>query len=99
MSAIPPLDPLSSFITKVAEEQDLKPTPFLFRYHADGYILPSPGAAARIAYRNSLSEDTCMSFEEWKQCKYFVKKGSKSHFQDCLGVPQFTKEQVEKSRW
>jgi hypothetical protein len=90
---------LESFIAKAVEESTPKETPFIFRYHPDGYILPSPGAQARLAFIRTLDEDSCMSFHEWKLCKHFVKKGAKSHFKDILGIPQFTKEQVEKSRW
>ena len=101
MSASPPPDPLEAFLTKVASTTVDTSTGYVsrFRYHPDGWILPSPAAAARIAYRNSLDEDSCMSFDEWKACGFFVKKGSKSQFTDALGIPQFTKEQVEKSKW
>lgn len=45
-----------------------------------------------------LSPDTCLSYNEWKQCGYYVRKGSKSYFRDALGEPQFTIEQVAKRR-
>jgi hypothetical protein len=100
MSAIPPTSSLDSFLSSVSANRTIPAAPvFLFRYHPDGYILPPPGVAARLAYRNSLDEESCMSFSEWKSAGYFVKKGSKSFFQDALGIPQFTKEQVEKSQW
>jgi len=61
--------------------------------------MASPAAIARMKYIRSLDEDSCLSFDEWKACGYWIKKGAKSHFTDILGIPQFTKEQVEKSRW
>ena len=101
MSASPPPDPLDAFLTKVASADRL-PAPESFsrlRYGPDGCVLCPPAARARLAYIASLDEDSCMSFDEWKSCGYFVKKGSKSQFTDVLGIPQFTKEQVEKSKW
>jgi hypothetical protein len=65
----------------------------------DGCVVAPPDMAAREKYRRSLTEETCCSFEEWKSCGYWINKGSKSVFTDPLGVPQFTKEQVTKSRW
>lgn len=65
----------------------------------DGLVLPSPEAAARLRMQRALSEDTCCSFQEWKDAGYWIKKGAKSVFTDCLGTPQFTKEQVRKSNW
>ena len=94
-------DPLDAFLTKVASASTLpsnKPA-FVFQYDRNGCILPTYAARQRLAYRASLSEDTCMSFDEWKSCGYWIKKGAKSQFQDCLGIPQFTIEQVEKSKW
>lgn len=101
MSASPPPDPLDAFLTKVAEDATLPSDqrPHIFQYDRNGCILPTYAARQRIAYRNSLNEDTCLSFDEWKACGYFIKKGAKSQFQDLLGIPQFTKEQVEKSKW
>jgi hypothetical protein len=69
------------------------------RIGPDGCVLPSPAAAARLAKIKTLDEDSCMSFDEWKLARYWIKKGEKSYFTDALGVPQFTKEQVTKSRW
>ena len=43
-----------------------------------------------------LSSDTCMSYDEWISCGYFIAKGEKSEFRDALGIPQFTIEQVKK---
>jgi hypothetical protein len=39
-------------------------------------------------------EDTAMSFQEWSDAGYRIKKGSKSRSRDILGVPQFTIDQV-----
>ena len=101
MSAFPPPDPLDAFLTNVAAEQRNAPPPppaFIFRYGPNG-ILPTPQSLARVRYRQSLDEDSCLSFDEWKACGYFIKKGARSHFTDIDGIPQFTKEQVEKSKW
>ncbi len=43
-------------------------------------------------------DDTAMSYAEWNAAGYHVVKGSKSQMRDALGVPQFTKSQVEKNR-
>ena len=50
------------------------------------------------AAASDLNEDTCCSYDEWRQAGYFVVRGSKSHFKDVQGVPQFTQEQVRKGR-
>ena len=95
-------DPLESFLTSIAKQHTLPPEnthTFKHRYHPDGYILPSLAAELTQKIRATLSEDTCCSFDEWKAAGYWIKKGSKSMFQDALGVPQFTIEQVEKSKW
>lgn len=42
-------------------------------------------------------EDTAMSFQEWKDAGFWIKKGSKSTLTDALGEPQFTADQVRKS--
>lgn len=65
----------------------------------DGCILPSPAVAERLRLQKCLDEDSCCSFDEWKQSGYWIKKGAKSVFTDMLGIPQFTKEQVRKSTW
>lgn len=41
-------------------------------------------------------DDSAMSFEEWSEFGYHVKKGEKSEISDALGVPQFTMNQVRK---
>lgn len=95
---------LDSFLatTTIPKKQTPKgPTnsPTRFRYHPDGYILPSLTREKELAYVKTLTEDTCASFDEWKECGYWVVKGAKSCFKDCLGIPQFTKEQVKQSNW
>lgn len=97
----PTLDPLTAFITKVVSTVPPSDTTYYsnLRYTPEGLVAPTPAGRARIAYRNSLDEDSCLSFDEWKACGYFIKKGAKSQFTDALGLPQFTKEQVEKSKW
>jgi hypothetical protein len=46
-----------------------------------------------------MEEDhTAMSYAEWNAAGYHIIKGSKSQMRDALGVPQFTKCQVEKNR-
>jgi hypothetical protein len=67
--------------------------------HPSGLVRASPTTLARQRILDSLDEDSCCSFTEWKSAGYWVKKGSKSYFTDALGIPQFTKEQVTKSRW
>ena len=97
-------NPLDSINPKPKTFFGLTPPPpdrtpgFIFRYHPDGYILPSPEALARLEAIKKLDEDSCCSFDEWKALGYWVKKGAKSYFKDCLGVPQFTKEQVNPPR-
>lgn len=101
MSASEPLDPLEAFLTKVASEDRL-PAPAStsrLRYTPEGLVMATPAALARLRAIAALSEDTCCSFNEWKAAGYWVKKGAKSHFTDALGIPQFTIEQVEKSKW
>ncbi len=41
-------------------------------------------------------EDTAMSFQEWSDAGYLIKKGSKSEIRDITGIPQFTIKQVIK---
>lgn len=41
-------------------------------------------------------EDSAMSFDEWKACGYAVKKGSKAHSFDPLGVAQFLMTDVHR---
>jgi len=62
----------------------------------DGWILPNPNGqeAKDQILRDTLTEDTCLSFDEWKDAGYWVRKGARSVFKDALGVPQFTIEQV-----
>lgn len=67
------------------------------RLSPEGLVLPTPEGEARRQMIASLDEDSCCSFEEWSRSGYRIIKGSKSYFQDIDGVPQFTKEQVEKS--
>lgn len=66
------------------------------RLSPDGLVLPSPEGEARRRLLESLDEDSCCSFDEWRQAGFVVVKGSKCHFYDVLGTPQFTKEQVVK---
>jgi hypothetical protein len=66
------------------------------RLSAEGLVLPSPEGDERRRLLASLDEDSCCSFDEWRQAGFVVVKGSKCHFHDVLGVPQFTKEQVVK---
>lgn len=39
-------------------------------------------------------EDTAMSYTDWKENGFYVKKGSKSRIRDALGAPQFCVDQV-----
>lgn len=66
------------------------------RLSPEGLVLPSPEGEARRRLLESLDEDSCCSFDEWRQAGFVVVKGSKCHFYDVLGVPQFTKEQVAR---
>lgn len=66
------------------------------RLSPEGLVLPSPEGEARRRLLESLDEDSCCSFDEWRRAGFIVVKGSKSYFHDVLGVPQFTKEQVVK---
>ena len=68
-------------------------------YTPEGLVACPPHKLARLRAIRELDEDSCCSFQEWKNARYWVKKGSKSYFTDALGIPQFTKEQVTKSRW
>jgi hypothetical protein len=91
------LDGIST--TKVVKTKPQVNAPTRFKYHPDGWILPNPARQKELAYIATLSEDTCAGFNEWKECGYWILKGSKSYFQDALGTPQFTIEQVKKSNW
>lgn len=63
------------------------------RYDSEGLVLPpDPPVHEPIP----LTYDTAMTFEEWKEAGYWVRKGSKSELRDINGVPQFCIEQVEK---
>lgn len=42
-------------------------------------------------------EDTTLSFDEWKDAGYSVRKGQKFHCTDINGVPQFLRAQVQKT--
>jgi hypothetical protein len=53
-----------------------------------------PGLEEQLAWEDSLSEDTCCSYEEWRDAGYQVQRGQRAVFWDALGVPQFTIEQV-----
>ena len=64
------------------------------RLSPEGLVLPTPEGEARRKLIASLDEDSCCSFDEWRESGFMVVKGSKSYFNDALGVPQFTKEQV-----
>jgi hypothetical protein len=39
-------------------------------------------------------EDTAMTYDEWKQASFYVRKGAKSRFRDPLGVAVFCIDQV-----
>jgi hypothetical protein len=67
------------------------------RLSPEGFVLPTPEGEARRKLIASLDEDSCCSFDEWRQAGFVVVKGSKSFFKDALGVPQFTKEQVTRA--
>ena len=41
-------------------------------------------------------DDTMLSFDEWKECGWSVKKGEKCAGFDPLGIPQFTRNQVRR---
>jgi len=43
--------------------------------------------------------DTAMSFDEWKESGFMVRRGMKSETSDILGVPQFLLNQVFKTSW
>lgn len=65
---------------------------------AEGLVVLDPHRAEAMrveeAYRKTLDDTTCMSFEEWRDAGFFVRRGMKSVFRDITNVPQFTKEQV-----
>jgi len=42
-------------------------------------------------------DDSAMSFDEWKEFGFTVRKGSKADIFDMLGKPQFTLNQVQKT--
>jgi hypothetical protein len=95
-------DGLDNFLDGIpkakAKPKEREPAKFIFQYDENGCIKLSPQRKAELlaqqaAYRN-LTEDTCMSFDEWKDMGYWVKRGAKSMFKDALGTPQFTIEQV-----
>lgn len=64
------------------------------RLSPEGLVMPTPEGDAMRKLVASLDEDSCCSFDEWRESGFMVIKGSKSCFKDILGVPQFTKEQV-----
>jgi hypothetical protein len=64
-------------------------------YNLDGTVKSTRRQAEKLPV---LSEDTCCSYEEWKNAGYFVKSGAKSQYRDALGIPQFTIEQVARSQ-
>lgn len=66
------------------------------RYGPEGLVLPPE---IPIPEPLDLSWDTAMSFGEWKDSGYWVRKGSKSEVRDFLGIPQFTVEQVQKFKY
>lgn len=68
-------------------------------YTPEGLVACPPHVRERLRIMSRLDEDSCCSFDEWKAAGYWIVKGSKSYFTDILGIPQFTKEQVTKSRW
>lgn len=41
-------------------------------------------------------EDSCLSFQEWKDCGWSVMKGQKANSFDLTGIAQFTRNQVTK---
>lgn len=90
---------LDSFLDSIPEPRagkEPKQPKFIFQYDENGCIKLTPQRIAELRAIERLSEDTCASFDEWKSCGYWILKGSKSHFTDILGVPQFTIEQVRK---
>lgn len=64
----------------------------------EGLVAAPPGLAERLEWEESLDQDTCCSYEEWKAAGYQVQRGQKSVFWDALGTPQFTVEQVVRLR-
>ena len=42
-------------------------------------------------------DDTALSFDEWKDSGFSVRKGEKCQSFDVLGIPQFTRLQVQKT--
>lgn len=99
-------DGLDNFLDGIpapkAKPKEREPAKFIFQYDENGAIKLSPARKAQLlaqqaAYKN-LSEETCMSFDEWKAMGWWVKRGAKSMFKDPLGTPQFTIEQVTPPR-
>lgn len=62
----------------------------------DGLVHVGEHALRRIERIASLDEDSCCSFDEWANAGYRVRRGERSMFRDITGIPQFTKEQVDK---
>lgn len=95
MKSLPP----ASFFGLTPPTTGTTPSSTSLSLTPDGLVACPPHALARLRAIRSLDEDSCCSFSEWKSAGYWVKKGSKSYFTDALGISQFTKEQVTKSRW
>ena len=56
-----------------------------------------PVAAGKLPAPDSKNEeDTALSFDEWKEAGFGVKKGEKSGLTDINGVPQFLRAQVRR---
>lgn len=66
--------------------------------HKPKAVKRAPAARAGLPLPESGDiEDSAMSFDEWKSAGYTVKKGSKFHCTDILGVPQFILTQVQRT--
>lgn len=82
----------SAKLSKIDTTEDdfSKATTSRLRLSPEGLVLPP----RHWTPPPKLTEETAMSFEEWKAWGAWVKKGSKAYIRDALGIPQFTKEQV-----
>lgn len=78
-----------------SEDDFSRPSSSRLRLSPEGLVLPPLHAPPPPP---KLTEETAMSFEEWKAWGAWVMKGSKSYIRDALNIPQFTKEQVSPPR-
>lgn len=58
---------------------------------------PAARAGKLPAPESGNEDDSALSFDEWKEAGYTIKKGEKSQISDIQGIPQFTRLQVRKT--